>query len=211
MTVPSSAGQQTSEQQRMPGRPRSEASRRAVLKAAYAILVETGLGNFSIEAVAVRSRVARTTIYRWWPTKGVLAVDSFLESFRPHLVYRPAGSATADFHALVAAFAAAMNGPAGRVAASILAQAQEDRETRQLFLERFSEPLRRETELLLRQGVDRGEFRADLDLSCVIDAAVGAVYLRLLFGQALDPDWAGDLAKTLLRGCNADPDLATPR
>jgi AcrR family transcriptional regulator len=203
MNTPISKGRPTDDERRLPGRPRSEASRRAVLAAAYTILVETGLGRFSIEAVAARAGVARTTIYRWWPTRGLLAIDSLLENFRPHLVYRRTGSTTVDFHALVGSLAAGLSGPAGRVAASILAQAQSDDETRKLFFERFSEPLRVETAALLRQGVELGQFRADLDLACVIDAAVGAVYLRLLFGQPLDPDWAHELSETLLRGCHA--------
>ena len=200
--ISSSTETQIGEAIRPPGRPRSESSRCAVLDAAYAILVETGLASFSFEAVAARSGVARTTIYRWWPTKGMLAVDSFLESFRPRLEYRHGESAPTDFHVLVASLAAALSGPSGRVAASILAQAQGDDATRRDFLGRFSEPLRRETSALLHRGIDLGQFRADLDVSCVIDATVGAVYLRLLFGQSLDASWARRLSDSLLRGCN---------
>ena len=185
------------------GRPRSDASRRAVLDAAYAILVETGLGRFSIEAVASRAGVARTTIYRWWPTKGLLANESFLEAFRPQLAYARSGSAAADFRALLHSLARALSGPAGRIAASVIAQAQSDDETRRVFLEQFSEPLRRESAALLHAGVERGEFRANLDLPRVLDAAVGALYLRLLLGQNLDPKWVEQLAETILEGCQA--------
>ena len=69
--------------QRAVGRPRSEAARGAILEAAYALLLETQLGGFSIDAVAARAGVARTAIYCWWPTKGRLAIESFFEAFRP--------------------------------------------------------------------------------------------------------------------------------
>ena len=186
---------------RAPGRPRSEAARRAVLDAAYAILLENGLASFSIESVALRSGVSRPTIYRWWPAKGLLAIDSFLDAFRPQLAYRRSGDAAADLHALVASLARALAGPAGRVAASVMAQAQSDVETRQVFIQQFSEPLRQESANLLRGGVEQGQFRADLDIPRLLDAAVGAIYMRLLLGQSLDAAWARGLTDLLLKGC----------
>jgi AcrR family transcriptional regulator len=172
-----------------------------VLDAAYAILLETDLASFSIENVALRSGVSRPTIYRWWPAKGLLAIDSFLHAFKPQLAYRHSDDAAADLHALVASLARALAGPAGRVAASVMAQAQSDPETRLVFLQQFSEPLRRESADLVRSGMDRGQFRADLDIARLLDAAVGAIYMRLLLGQSLDPAWARDLSDTLLKGC----------
>jgi AcrR family transcriptional regulator len=186
---------------RRSGRPRSQTARRAVLEAAYAVLEEAGMGAFSIEAVALRSGVARTTIYRWWPTKGALAIESFLEEFRPRLNFTRTGAADADFRALVASLAAALSGPAGRVAASVVAQSQSDTETQRLFREQFSEPLRLESSRLLHEGTDQGLFRADLDIPRVIDAYTGAIYLCLLLGYPLDADWARALTETLLNGC----------
>ena len=50
---------------RAPGRPRSVASRDAILKAAYQILNETGLAGFTVEGVAARAGAGKATIYRW--------------------------------------------------------------------------------------------------------------------------------------------------
>jgi AcrR family transcriptional regulator len=172
-----------------------------VLDAAYAILLETGLASFSIENVALRSGISRPTIYRWWPAKGPLAIESFLDAFKPQLAYRRSGDAAADLHALVASLARALAGPAGRVAASVMAQAQGDPETRLMFVQQFSEPLRQESTILLRGGLEQGQFRSDLDIARLLDAAVGAIYMRLLLGQSLDPAWARDLTDTLLKGC----------
>ena len=181
-----------------------------MLDAAYAILVEAGLARFSTEAVALRSGVARTTIYRWWPSKGLLAIESFLEAFRSQLTYAETEDAVADFRVLVGSLARALGGPAGRIASSVVAQAQSDPETQRMFLEAFSEPLRRETSRLLARGIERGGFRADLDVPLVLDATVGAIYLRLLFGQPLTPAWSHALSETVLRGSLADPGEAEP-
>ncbi len=183
------------------GRPRSARSRRAVLDAAYAILIEDGLQAFSIDAVAVRSGVARTTIYRSWPSKGLLAFESFREAFETQLAFERTASPEKDLHALVASLARLLSGPAGRLATSVVAEAQSDPAVRTHFLEDFSGPLRQRSAVLVQAGVDAGRFRKDLDVSRLLDAAIGAVYLRLLFGQAIDQIWAEQLSCTLLRGC----------
>jgi AcrR family transcriptional regulator len=185
------------------GRPRSAASRQTVLQAAYAILIEEGLVGFSVEAVAARAGVARTTIYRWWPTKGLLAFDSFREAFGAQLVFARTDAPAADLRALVRSLARALAGPAGRLAASVMAQAQSDPEVQKLFLEQFSLPLRRHSAGVLKAGIAAGVFRSDLKVGRLLDALVGAVYLRLMFGLPLDASWADALAETLLGGCMA--------
>ena len=186
---------------RAAGRPRSVTSRRAVLDAAYAILMETGLGAFSVEAVAARSGVARTTIYRSWSTRGLLAMESFREALESQLAFDQSPHPEEDVRRLVRSLARALSGPAGRLAASVLAEGQSDPAVQQQFLKDFSDPLRsRSTEVLLA-GVKSGIFRRELQISNLLDAIVGAVYLRLLFGLALDDDWADGLSSTLLCGC----------
>jgi AcrR family transcriptional regulator len=182
------------------GRPRSDAVRTAVLAAAYELLLNTPLGGFSIDAVALRAGVARTTIYRWWPTKGLLAIESFLDGFKPKLSYTVGDDPEKAFRKLLASLARALSGPDGLVAASVVAQAQSDPETQRMFREQFSDPLRVETSKLIEAGLAQGRFRADLDVPRVIDAAVGAIYLRLLLGQTLDARWADSLADMLLGG-----------
>ncbi len=189
---------------RVAGRPRSEAAHQAILDAAYAILVESGLKNFSIEAVASRAGVARTTIYRWWPDKTLLMNESFLRAFQPQLSFARTDSPRDDFRALLGSLARTLSGPNGRIAASVVAQAQSDPQTQRMFLKNFSQPLRRHSSALLRAGIKRKQFRDDLDVARVLDAAIGAVYLRLLFGQSMEPAWAQHLADTLLAGCYRD-------
>lgn len=193
------------EGRRAPGRPRSELARTKILDAAYEILRRDGIASFSIDAVATRSGVARTTIYRWWPTKGALAIESFLNEVRPHLVFRQSDAPEADFRTLVLSLATTLSGQAGQVAASVIAQAQYDPETQAQFREAFSDPLRAQSAVVLRSGIDQGALRADLDVGRIIDAFVGAIYLRLLLGSSLTPEWGEALCETLLRGCADHP------
>src|SRR5277367_3293976 len=78
------------------GRPRDNAARTAILEAANAILEEKGIAGFTIEAVAMRASVAKTTIYRWWPSKGSLAVAGFLAATAPKITYPDSGSVLTD-------------------------------------------------------------------------------------------------------------------
>src|SRR4051794_36635009 len=54
------------------GRPRSGTADRAILDAAMALLSEVGLAGLTMSAVVARSRVARATVYRRYPTREAL-------------------------------------------------------------------------------------------------------------------------------------------
>ena len=58
------------------GRPRSEARKQAILQAAFELLGERGLAATSMDAVAERAGVSKATIYRWWDSKELLALDA---------------------------------------------------------------------------------------------------------------------------------------
>src|SRR6185369_12136404 len=58
------------------GRPRSETRKQAILQAAFELLGERGLAATSMDAVAERAGVSKATIYRWWDSKELLALDA---------------------------------------------------------------------------------------------------------------------------------------
>ena len=62
-------------------RPRSEDARRRVLAATVELVAERGIGQLSIEEVAARSGVAKTTIYRHWPGRTALILESVNAQF----------------------------------------------------------------------------------------------------------------------------------
>src|SRR5262245_17443223 len=72
------------------GRPRSQRARRAVLDAARELVGKGGYDAATIEAIAARSGVAKTTIYRSWPNRAALVVDLLMEMARA-TVPPPAG------------------------------------------------------------------------------------------------------------------------
>jgi AcrR family transcriptional regulator len=183
------------------GRPRDNVAKGAILKAANAILEEQGIAGFTIEAVATRASVAKTTIYRWWPSKGALAIAGLLTETAPKISYPNSGSAVADLTQQLKRVATVYGGTAGRVLSAIIADGQRDPNTIAAFIEGYARPRREEAKAILRAGIERGEFRPDIDLEVALDALYGPIYYRMLIPIGpLDPEWAESLAAHVLTG-----------
>jgi AcrR family transcriptional regulator len=177
-----------------PGRPRCQETRAAILRAAYDLLESGGLPAFTIEAVAERSGAAKTTIYRWWPNRGALAMESFLMAAEAQSPFPETESPRADLRAHLHLFARLLRGRAGRLLAGIVAEAQSDPATREGFIKSYIAPRRQAARRLLERGARLGEFRRDLDVEGICDALYGFFYMRLLFGHAPMDEGAVDRA-----------------
>ncbi len=183
------------------GRPRDEAARLAILQAAYDILEAQGVAGFTIEGVAARAGVSKTTIYRWWPSKGALAVAAFLTATEPKIEYPDTGSSVQDLIDQLKRVALVYGGPSGRVLSAIIAEGQRDPHTIAAFIDGYARPRRNEAKAILRAGVERGELRPDIDFDVALDALYGPVYYRMLVPLApLDAAWIEHLAFSVMRG-----------
>ena len=80
-----------------PGRPRSEQSRSAVVRATAELLHEIGLRAMTTEQIAARSGSSKATIYKWWPNKYAVAVDAFFSEMQADSPDPDTGSARGDF------------------------------------------------------------------------------------------------------------------
>jgi AcrR family transcriptional regulator len=190
---------------KLPGRPRCQETRGAILQAAYDLLESGGLAAFTIEAVAERSGAAKTSIYRWWPNKGALAMESFLRVAEKQSPFPETDSPRADLRTQLRLFAKVLRGRAGRLLAGIVAEAQRDPSTREAFIQSYILPRRQAARALLDRGIALGEFRSDLDAEAICDALYGFFYMRLLFGHAPMDDAAVDrVLDIVLNGISRD-------
>ena len=80
-----------------PGRPRSQQSRAAVLRATSELMREVGLRAMTTEDIAARSGASKATIYKWWPNKYAVAVEAFLSEMAVESADPDTGSAREDF------------------------------------------------------------------------------------------------------------------
>lgn len=196
-----------------PGRPRSLASRAAILRAARALLAEGGPAAVTMEAVAARAGVGKPTVYRWWPDRHAVAMAALMEEEPAgapdraprRSVRRPAAALAAlrtQLHAIASRFAT----PTGRLAAGMIAAADTESEIAKAFRNHFVLARRAEGRALLRQAVTEGAVRGDCEPEVVLDLLYGPLFFRLLLGHApLDLRFVDQLLDGVLRG------LAPPR
>ena len=104
-----------------PGRPRSEASRKAILCAAYELLREKPLPEITAAALAKRAGVSKATLYRWWPSKEAIVLDGYFEAIDHHFEAPCSDDALADLEQHLRRGYAAMSGPDGQIFASLVA------------------------------------------------------------------------------------------
>jgi AcrR family transcriptional regulator len=175
---------------RAPGRPRSEKARKAVIQSTLALLNRVGFNELSMEAVASHAGVGKATIYRWWPNKAELVIDSFVWAVEEELRFPSAGPVLASIHAQMRRWAVIFRGPLGQIVATVIGAGQSDPEILQAFQAHWVEPRRIEARRLLRLAMENGEIRDDLDPDTLLDLLYGPLYLRLLIKNApLDEDF----------------------
>ena len=172
------------------------------MAAAIQLLAERGLAGMSIEEVAARAGVAKTTIYRRWPSRGALALDAFLAEFQSQQPSPNTGTLRGDLlGALRAWIRSVTRTSAGPVVAGLIAEAQQDPELAAAWRERVVERLREQHKVLLNRAVERGEIAATTDQDVVLDLLFGAAYHRLLQGhRPLTDKFAGQVVDTIIDG-----------
>jgi AcrR family transcriptional regulator len=186
---------------RPPGRPRSEHARQAILRSTMNLLQYTGFDDLSIEAIAADAGVGKTTVYRWWPSKGALVVDAFASGTESKLYFPDTGSVYRDVSFQMRRAVAIFRSPQGRIVAALLGAGQSDPELLEAFRARFLRPRRQEAYKTLLRGIDRGELPRGLDLDLVLDILYGAIYMRFLIRHdQLSAAYVNEVCELVLSG-----------
>ena len=184
------------------GRPRSQEADRAILAAASDLLAERGLAAMSIEEVAARAGVGKATIYRRWPSKGLLALDAFVASFREEQAQPDTGTLRGVMLAALHAWVRAVTQtPMGSMLTGLIAEAQRDPELRGAWRDRMIEPLRTQLRIMLDRAIERGEIATSVDREVVLDLFFGAAEHRLLLGHLpMTDDFIAEVVDVILTG-----------
>jgi len=193
----------TSQTVRSPGRPRSERAERAIIEATLDLLLEeVGVAGLSIEAVASRAGVGKTTIYRRWPNKEALIIDAMttLKGPMPEL---PGRSVREDM--LLMAQEAMPTGDRRYECIWNNLSGTKHRDILHRFKQAVILPRRKVMADVLRRGVERGELRPDTDVHLVVTALVGAIMhqSKITGGDDFPDDFAEKLVDMLLEGVRA--------
>jgi TetR/AcrR family transcriptional regulator, regulator of autoinduction and epiphytic fitness len=170
-----------------------------IRQAALNELAEAGYGAFTIESVAARAHVGKSTIYRHWRDKLDLIADAF-ESAHEHTVPGIAtGTATERITLLVRHVAeVVVDSTFSRCIPALIEGAQHDPRLRD-FQRGYSARRRRSLNELIAEGIASGEFAASVDPDLAVQALLGAVfYGRLMSAEPFDPARARALVEAIL-------------
>jgi TetR/AcrR family transcriptional regulator, regulator of autoinduction and epiphytic fitness len=181
--------------------PRVERSRQVILTAALGELGEAGYGAFTIESVAARAGVAKSTIYRHWPDKVTLIADAF-ETFHEQIVPStgnlPARESLLRLLRHVAEIV--VDSTFSACIPALIEGAERDPRLR-AFRHRYSAQRRQSLTALISQGMTDGEFRAGIDPELAAQALLGPIfYRRLMTSDPFDPDHLADLIDMIVGG-----------
>ena len=207
------------------GRPRSETSRQAILRAAYQVLQEHGLRAATVDAIARKAGVSKATVYRWWSCKESVIMDGYLEAVQGRLPFATEGPLANVVRQQMKATVDFFHSADGRLLTQLVTAAQEDKALAVAFRERFLLPRREAAKKVLRQAIASGAWTpgpaaevysrrdghaqpaTDGDeledaLNVVVDMLYAPLYYRLLVGHgALDDDFIDALVGHVFANC----------
>jgi AcrR family transcriptional regulator len=178
----------TNPSKKSPGRPRSTRSHQAMLQATLELLAEVGFEAMSIEAIASRAGVGKTTIYRRYSGKAELVADA-IESIREEIVIPDTGGLWGDMDALIQNAAQISLNPLGRqTVAMIISSASSNAEFAQIYWTKYLQLRREAFSVVLERAKARQEVKPDLDPGLVFDMMSGIMLYAMIF-QPTSESW----------------------
>src|SRR5262245_18843083 len=163
---------------------RTERSKRTILDATRELLATDGsVGSLTVEAVAARSGVAKTTIYRRWRDKWELALDAVMIDMLPGFA-EPVDVGDTRKELITFVDSARKNlssPPSGPAMQGLASQIATDPELARVYREQVVEPRRAQLLPVIERGIARGDLHPDTDVRLVHEMMVGPIFYRLLF------------------------------
>ena len=169
-----------------------------MLDATLQLAGEVGIHGMSMDDLARRAGVSKTTIYRRWPSKEALVLDALAHAIRPFDLV-DTGSLLGDLEEYLRELGHRMeNGRTSDVLPDLISASARDAALRE-SLDEWVRHRRQPLNTILGRGVQRGELAADADLDTIIDALIGAfMYRRLLSHAPLDEAFVSALLHVVL-------------
>ena len=177
---------------------RSQRARQAVLDATADLVAEVGVERTTIDEIASRSGVAKTTIYRHFNSKQALVVEA-VHACTHIPVVTDTGSLRDD---LISCFSgttkASYDGRLGDMMLSLMDAAQRDPELGRLVRAQTDQRRRFATEVIER-AVSRGDLPADVDVDLLVTLVAGPlVYTKLVRRQRVTDELVAAVVDSVL-------------
>ena len=188
------------------GRPRDAAADGRILDAAAHLILERGFEQTTVDDVAALAGVGKATVYRRWPSKEDLAVAAMGKLYDVLAPVTDTGDLRADLGRLVETGIEFYNSPVGpSYLRMTIKESLRDPRIQDLYrtsAERIEQMI---TELLVAAR-ERGEVRADADLSIAVQMMTGVALHRIVMGhQMVSVDQSEQMLDLLLLGLTGQP------
>src|SRR4051794_13995908 len=180
------------------GRPRDNKVDVRILAATLEALASVGYEALNVDEVAASARVAKTTLYRRWPTKEELVL-SCLQDRATRQTPALTGDWREDIRTWVEAMINDVNSPEGKAYNSVIAAAHNNADLR-LPISRHDESVRRLREAIV-EGVRTGHLRSNLDVDLTMDLLASVISFRtLMLREEVRPELAHGIVSLVLDG-----------
>jgi AcrR family transcriptional regulator len=165
---------------------RSARIRAAVLQQALGLLLDKGFAEFSIAAVAARSGVHETSIYRRWATKSGLLLDACLHFAEMNVSLPDTGAVRTDLIALLASVATLLQSAQGKAMLAMTAALDDDSVAarRDFWRRRLAAAT-----LLIERAKARGEIGCDVDSGRLLESLIAPLHFRALVSIQPLAEW----------------------
>jgi AcrR family transcriptional regulator len=191
---------------------RSERARIAILTATAELIRTVGYDNMSIEAIAAAAGVGKQTIYRWWPSKAAVVLDTWAPEVHPRIEFQDSGDLAADLKAQLKAVIDLGSDPVfGRMFRALVADSQHDDRLAEQLLDRIFRPRIAACKDRLRAAQAASQLRPDVDLDIAVDLFYGSFYHRYLLRVApLTHEHADAIVDAALSGIGPQAQTTAP-
>lgn len=166
------------------GRPRDESRDQAIREAVVEILSKEGYHDLTIDAVAARAHVGKATVYRRWPGKSELVIDTISSLSQRERPMPDTGSLREDLLSVLNGWRKTLTGRLGGIVVAVIAELPRNPELAGVYQVETLQSARNVMQAVLHRAAERGEIPEDAPFSLASELAGGVMIYRLIFQRA---------------------------
>lgn len=176
---------------------KSSKRKQCILNAVVAALAEQDYRQLTIEDIAARAGVGKSTIYRWWKHKSDLVFEAFKQQTESVFELNFEQSLQFNLMQQLSRLSLALNHGVGRALLVVMA---EQRETAGQFFKDYLLPRREQTRKLIQVAIQRGEIREDYPFEMMLDTLYGPIHYQIIFFNRMpDAQYIHDLVQLVIQ------------
>lgn len=178
-------------------------SEKAILDATRELIAERGVEGLTMEGVAARSGVAKTTIYRRWRDKDELGLAILVDDTDKISAPPDLGDTRKELCMFVRTAKQIIE--TGGIIQGLVSDVATNPQLAQVYRQQIVDKRLAEVKTVVDRGIARGDLRADTDVRLAHEMMVGPLFYRLLFsGAPLNTAHVNSIVEAVMRAFAPD-------